>query len=192
MEEVVDDETGEVTEALNREVLLERDHELTEDDYGLIKEADADKVYVQTMEPEESERSVMMNTLRKDTRTIVLKQHSEKYTSRFAPEKCPIRKQHGRFWNDLFFSDKKYDLGEVGRYRLNKRLKQDVDMDIRYLIKEDIVAIVKEVIRLKNMKSQVDDIDHLSNRRVSYRLVNNLDNSFLSVLRGCRERLKNE
>ncbi|MEX1062025.1 MAG: DNA-directed RNA polymerase subunit beta, partial [Balneolaceae bacterium] len=66
----------------------------------------------------------------------------------------------------LFFSDKKYDLGEVGRYRLNKRLKLDVDLDVRYLTKEDIVAIVKEVIRLKELKSQVDDIDHLSNRRV--------------------------
>jgi DNA-directed RNA polymerase subunit beta len=66
----------------------------------------------------------------------------------------------------LFFSDKKYDLGEVGRYRLNKRLKLDVDLDIQYLTKEDVVAIIKEVIRLKEMKSQVDDIDHLSNRRV--------------------------
>src|SRR5699024_2503245 len=66
----------------------------------------------------------------------------------------------------LFFSDKRYDLGEVGRYRLNKRLKLDVDEEIRYLVKEDIVAIIKEVIRLKNMRSQVDDIDHLSNRRV--------------------------
>src|SRR5690625_3216454 len=66
----------------------------------------------------------------------------------------------------LFFSDKKYDLGEVGRYRLNKRLKLDVDLDTRYLTKEDIVAIVKEVIRLKELKSHVDDIDHLSNRRV--------------------------
>src|SRR5690625_6430677 len=57
----------------------------------------------------------------------------------------------------LFFSDKKYDLGEVGRYRLNKRLKLDVDLDTRYLTKEDIVAIVKEVIRLKELKSHVED-----------------------------------
>ncbi len=66
----------------------------------------------------------------------------------------------------MFFSYNRYDLGEVGRYRLNKRLKIDVDMETKYLVKEDIVAIIKEVIRLKNMKSQVDDIDHLSNRRV--------------------------
>ena len=65
----------------------------------------------------------------------------------------------------LFFSDKKYDLGEVGRYRLNKRLHQD-STDVQFLTKEDIVAIIKEVIRLKDLKSQVDDIDHLSNRRI--------------------------
>src|SRR6056297_236099 len=165
MEEVVDDETGEVTEAMNREVLLERDHELTEDDYGLIKEADLDKVHVQTMEAEESERSVMMNTLRKDNTHSTETALGEIY-KQIRTGEMPDPETARQVLERLFFSDKKYDLGEVGRYRLNKRLKQDVDMDIRYLVKEDIVAIVKEVIRLKNMKSQVDDIDHLSNRRV--------------------------
>ncbi|MGK7368865.1 MAG: DNA-directed RNA polymerase subunit beta [Candidatus Halalkalibacterium sp. M3_1C_030] len=165
MEEVVDDETGEVTEAKNREVLLERDHELTEDDYGLIKEADLDKVHVQTMEAEESERSVMMNTLRKDNTHSTETALGEIY-KQIRTGEMPDPETARQVLERLFFSDKKYDLGEVGRYRLNKRLKQDVDMDIRYLVKEDIVAIVKEVIRLKNMKSQVDDIDHLSNRRI--------------------------
>ncbi|SMO92065.1 DNA-directed RNA polymerase subunit beta [Fodinibius sediminis] len=165
MEEVVDDETGEVTEALTREVLLEIDHELTEDDYGLLKEADVDMVRIQDMEPEDSERDVFMNTLRKDPTHDEESALGEIY-KQIRTGEMPDPETARQVLERLFFSDKKYDLGEVGRYRLNKRLKLDVDMDVRYLVKEDIVAIIKEVIRLKNMKSQVDDIDHLSNRRV--------------------------
>lgn len=165
MEDVVDDETGEVSEALNRKVLLERDHELEEDDYGIIKEAGLEKVAVQTISPEDSERSVMMNTLRKDPTHDTNSALGEIY-QQIRTGEMPDPETARQVLERLFFSDKKYDLGEVGRYRLNKRLKQEVDMDIRYLVKEDIVAIIKEVIRLKNMKSQVDDIDHLSNRRV--------------------------
>jgi len=165
MEEVVDDETGEVTEALNREVLLEIDHELTEDDYGILEEAGLEKVRVQELEPEDSERDVFMNTLRKDPTHDEESALGEIY-KQIRTGEMPDPETARQVLERLFFSDKKYDLGEVGRYRLNKRLKQDIDMDIRYLVKEDIVAIIREVIRLKNMKSQVDDIDHLSNRRV--------------------------
>ncbi|MEX0995163.1 MAG: DNA-directed RNA polymerase subunit beta [Balneolaceae bacterium] len=164
-EEVVDDETGEVTEALNRKVVLERDHELTEDDYGQLKEADVKSVLVQKITSEESERSVMMNTLRKDPTHDDVSALGEVY-QQIRTGEMPDPETARSVLERLFFSDKKYDLGEVGRYRLNKRLKQEINMDIRYLTKEDIVAIIKEVIRLKNMKSQVDDIDHLSNRRV--------------------------
>ncbi|MEX0845779.1 MAG: DNA-directed RNA polymerase subunit beta [Balneolaceae bacterium] len=165
LEEVVDDETGEVTEALNRQIIFERDHELTEDDYGSLKEADVEKVLVQKISAEESERSVMMNTLRKDPtydESTALGEIYQQIRSGEMPDPETARSILER----LFFSDKKYDLGEVGRYRLNKRLKLDQENTLQYLTKEDIVAIVKEVIRLKNMKSQVDDIDHLSNRRV--------------------------
>ena len=165
MEEVVDEQTGEVTEALSREVLLEIDHELEEDDYGLLKEADVEKVRIQEMEPEDSERDVFMNTLRKDPTHDEESALGEIY-QQIRTGEMPDPETARQVLERLFFSDKKYDLGEVGRYRLNKRLKQDVDMDIRYLVKEDIVGIIQEVIRLKNMKSQVDDIDHLSNRRV--------------------------
>ncbi|MDZ7772297.1 MAG: DNA-directed RNA polymerase subunit beta [Balneolaceae bacterium] len=165
VEEVVDEETGEVTEALSRETLFERDHELTDDDYSALKEHDKMAFRVQTLAPEDSERDVMMNTLRKDPA------HSEETAlgeiyKQIRTGEMPDPETARQVLERLFFSDKKYDLGEVGRYRLNKRLKLDVDMDTRYLVKEDIVAIVREVIRLKNMKSQVDDIDHLSNRRV--------------------------
>ncbi|SMO97190.1 DNA-directed RNA polymerase subunit beta [Gracilimonas mengyeensis] len=165
MEEVVDDETGEVTEALNRKVIFERDHEITEDDYGMFQEADVKKVLVQKISAEESERSVIMNTLRKDPTYDENSALGEIYQQIRSGE-MPDPETARSILERLFFSDKKYDLGEVGRYRLNKRLHLDQDQDLQYLTKEDIVAIVKEVIRLKNMKSQVDDIDHLSNRRV--------------------------
>lgn len=164
-EEVVDDETGEVTEATERKVLLERDHELTEDDYGVLKEAEVEKVLIQKIEEEESERSVIMNTLRKDPSHDDVTALGEIY-QQIRTGEMPDPETARQVLERLFFSDKKYDLGEVGRYRLNKRLKLDVDPDIQYLTKEDVVAIIKEVIRLKEMKSQVDDIDHLSNRRV--------------------------
>ncbi|MFD2531828.1 DNA-directed RNA polymerase subunit beta [Gracilimonas halophila] len=165
MEEVVDDETGEVTEALNRQIIFERDHELTEDDYGALKDAEVEKVLVQKISAEESERSVMMNTLRKDPTYDESSALGEIYQQIRSGE-MPDPETARSILERLFFSDKKYDLGEVGRYRLNKRLKMDQENTLQYLTKEDIVAIVKEVIRLKNMKSQVDDIDHLSNRRV--------------------------
>jgi len=165
LKEVVDDETGEVTEAKERKIVLERDHELTEDDYGLLNEAGVDKVLIQKISSEDSERSVMMNTLRKDSTHDESSALGEIYQQIRAGD-MPDPETARSVLERLFFSDKKYDLGEVGRYRLNKRLKLDVDTDVLHLTPEDVVAIVKEVIRLKNMKSQVDDIDHLSNRRV--------------------------
>jgi len=165
LKEVVDDETGEVTEAKERNIVLERDHELSEDDYGLLQEAGLKKVLIQKISSEDSERSVVMNTLRKDSTYDESSALGEIYQQIRAGD-MPDPETARSVLERLFFSDKKYDLGEVGRYRLNKRLKLDVDTDILHLTPEDIVAIVKEVIRLKNLKSQVDDIDHLSNRRV--------------------------
>ncbi len=165
VEEVVDEETGEITEGVSREVLLERDHELTEDDYGLLKEAGVKSVLVQKISTEESERSVIMATLRKDSTHDEISALAEIY-QQIRTGEMPDPETARTVLERLFFSDKKYDLGEVGRYRLNKRLKLDIDLEIRYLTKEDIVYIIRELIRLKEMKSQVDDIDHLSNRRV--------------------------
>jgi len=164
-EEEVDDETGEVKEVSKRNILLERDHELTEEDYDILKENKIKEILILKVSPEESDRSVVMNTLRKDPAHNEESALGEVYRQIRAGE-MPDLEAARTVLDRLFFSDKKYDLGEVGRYRLNKRLKIDVDMDIRYLTKEDIVSIIKEVIRLKNMNSQVDDIDHLSNRRV--------------------------
>ena len=164
-EEVVDDETGEVTEATSRKILLERDHEIEEEDHEIFKEAGVKKTLIQKLGTEESDRSVVMNTLRKDSSHDDVSALSEIY-QQIRTGEMPDPETARQVLERLFFSDKKYDLGEVGRYRLNKRLKVDVDPEKQYLTNEDIVAIVKEVIRLKEMKSQVDDIDHLSNRRV--------------------------
>lgn len=163
--EVTDEETGEIETQKMRTILFERDHEFTEEDFAVLKEHSIKSVLLQKQSSEESERSVVMNTIRKDstfdTHTALAEVYRQVRTG-----DMPDPETARQLLEKLFFSDKKYDLGEVGRYRLNKRLKVDVDLLTHYLTKEDIVAIVKEVIRLKEMKSQVDDIDHLSNRRV--------------------------
>lgn len=165
IDEVVDEETGEVIEALNREVVLAREHELTDEDYEVIKELGLKNIYVLKISQEDADRSVIINTLRKDTTHNQETALAEVYRQIRTGEMPDI--ETGKAVIDrLFFSDKKYDLGEVGRYRLNKRLRIEESLDIRVLTISDIVSIIKELIRLKNMKSVVDDIDHLSNRRV--------------------------
>ncbi len=164
-EEVVDEETGELKEAVKRQIILPRDHELTEDDYGLLKDAKVKSVLVLKISPEDADRSVILNTLRKDSTYDDESALAEVYRQIRGGE-MPDPDTARAVLERLFFSDKKYDLGEVGRYRLNKRLRQDIDLETTVLTKQDVVNITKEVIRLKNLKSQVDDIDHLSNRRV--------------------------
>ncbi|AXJ00290.1 DNA-directed RNA polymerase subunit beta [Cyclonatronum proteinivorum] len=165
VQEIVDDETGEVTEAVTREVKLAREKELEDVDYEILKELDIKSVHVLKISQEDADRSVVINTLRKDTSTDQESALAEVYRQIRTGEMPDIETGKAVI-ERLFFSDKKYDLGEVGRYRLNKRLKIDESLDIRVLTINDIICIIKELIRLKNMKSVVDDIDHLSNRRV--------------------------
>jgi len=165
IEEVIDEETGEVVSAKKRTVLFEREHELTEDDFGLLDEAGIKSVLVLKISNEDADRSVILNTMKKDVSFNEETALGEVYRQLRSGE-MPDMETARQVLERLFFSDKKYDLGEVGRYRLNKRLRQEVDMDLTVLSKDDIVNITREVIRLKNLKSQVDDIDHLSNRRV--------------------------
>lgn len=165
IEEVVDEETGEVKEAKRRAVLLSRDHELTEVDFDILKEAGIDKVLTLKISSEDADRSVILNTLRKDSTYNEETALAEVYRQIRTGE-MPDTETARQVLERLFFSDKKYDLGEVGRYRLNKRLHLDEPLETTVLTINDIVAIIKELIRLKNLKSQVDDIDHLSNRRV--------------------------
>lgn len=164
VEEVVDEETGEVTEAKKRKIILERDHELTEENYETMKQQGLSKVLVLKISNEDAQRSVILNTLRKDTTHNEETALAEVYRQIRSGE-MPDVETARTVLDRLFFSDKKYDLGEVGRYRLNKRLHLDESLETQVLTTNDIVAIIKELIRLKNMRSQVDDIDHLSNRR---------------------------
>ncbi|MEX0680195.1 MAG: DNA-directed RNA polymerase subunit beta [Balneolales bacterium] len=164
-EEVVDDETGEVTEAKRRNVLLPRDHELSEEDFDTLKKAGVTTIHVLKSGDEKVEESVIINTLRKDTTYDEESALSEVYRQIRSGE-MPDMETARAVLDRLFFSDKRYDLGDVGRYRLNKRLHLDEPLDLQVLTKNDIIAIIKELIRLKDLKSQVDDIDHLSNRRV--------------------------
>ena len=163
--EVVDEETGEVSERKQRVIIIPRDHEVTEDDYGVIKEAGYEKIHILKISNEDADRSVILNTLRKDTTFNEETALAEVYRQIRTGE-MPDMETARQVLERLFFSDKKYDLGEVGRYRLNKRLHLDESLETTVLTVNDIVAIIKELIRLKNLKSQVDDIDHLSNRRV--------------------------
>ncbi len=164
-EEVVDDETGEVTEAKKRNILFPRDHELTDDDFSALKTAGITQIHVLKSGEEDVEESVILNTLRKDTSYDEESALSEVYRQIRSGE-MPDMETARTVLERLFFSDKRYDLGEVGRYRLNKRLHLDESLELQVLTRNDIIAIIRELIRLKEMKSQVDDIDHLSNRRV--------------------------
>lgn len=165
IEEVVDEETGEVKEAKNRQIILDRDHELVEGDFDTLKDAGVTLIHVLKISSEDADRSVVLNTLRKDTTYNEETALGEVYRQIRTGE-MPDMETARSVLDRLFFSDKKYDLGEVGRYRLNKRLHLEESLETQVLTHNDIVAIIKELIRLKNMKSQVDDIDHLSNRRV--------------------------
>lgn len=168
--EVVDEDTGEVVEERSeREVLLPAEHELTEDDYGTLKEAGVEVLLLRQTEEDkqddEIDRATLLNTLKKDAthnEEEALAQVYQLLRGTDPPDTDSARKLLER----LFFSEKRYDLGRVGRYRLNQRLQLGDESEALTLTKEDIVAIVKEIILLLNGKSTVDDIDHLGNRRV--------------------------
>lgn len=165
VEEITDEDTGEVKEAVKRIPLFERDHELTEDNFDELKNAGITSIHILKISSEDADRSVILNTLRKDTTYNQETALAEVYRQIRTGE-MPDLETARAVLDRLFFSDKRYDLGEVGRYRLNKRLHLEESLETTVLTHNDIVAILKELIRLKNMKSQVDDIDHLSNRRV--------------------------
>ena len=169
--EVVDEDTGEVIEdRVEREVILPAQHELEEADYDKLKEAGVTLIHVvREVDEEKADDAVdyttLLNTLKRDPT------HSEKEALEYlylqlrgteAPDEETARGVLER----LFFSEKRYDLGEVGRYRINSRLRINEDQDKLTLTREDMVAIINELILLQNGKSTLDDIDHLGNRRV--------------------------
>ncbi len=164
-EDFVDEDTGEVVSSERTEVVLERETEITEDNYDEILDSGAQTVLVHKDAEAANKYSIIFNTLAKDPSNS--ENEAVTYIYRQLRNADPVDDASAReVFNNLFFSDKRYDLGEVGRYRINKKLGLDIDSDVRVLTKDDIIAIIKYLINLINSQATVDDIDHLSNRRV--------------------------
>ncbi len=164
-EEFVDEETGEVISIDRNEVLLERDSILDEEAIKIILESDTKHIILHKNDSNISDYSIIYNTFNKDD-TNSEKEAVEHIYRQLRNSEPPDEQTARDTINNLFFSNKRYNLGEVGRYRINKKLKLDVPPDTSVLTKGDIIHIVKHLISLINSKTSIDDIDHLSNRRV--------------------------
>lgn len=166
VEDFVDEDTGEVVSIDRNEVILERETVLEEEHIEMILDAGM-KTIILTKEDSSNnaDYSIIYNTLQKDTSNS--EKEAVEYIYRQLRNAEPPDEETARGIIDrLFFSDKRYDLGDVGRYRINRKLELDTPDEIKVLTKQDIIAIVKYLINLINSKAEVDDIDHLSNRRV--------------------------
>ena len=164
-EDFVDEDTGEVVSIDRNEVILERDSVISENDVDLILDTQAKSVIIHREDANVSEFNIIYNTLQKDSSNSekeAVEQIYRQLRNTEAPDEATARE----IIQGLFFSDKRYDLGEVGRYRVNTKLSLDTPLETSVLTKEDIISIVKYLIGLINSKAVVDDIDHLSNRRV--------------------------
>ena len=164
MEDFVDEDTGEVVSIERNEVLLERDTVIDEDNFSLILESGNKSIFAHK-DSHAADYSIIFNTLNKDTSNSEIEALNHIYKQLRGSEPPDEETARGII-EKLFFSDKRYDLGEVGRYKINKKLELDIDMDTKVLTKTDIIAIVKYLVNLSNQKAEIDDIDHLSNRRV--------------------------
>lgn len=164
VEDFVDDDTGEVISLERNEIMLERDTVLDEDNIELILELDVKSIFVQREEVS-GDYAIIYNTLNKDSSNSEIEAVQHIYRQLRGAD-APDDETARGIIDKLFFSDKRYDLGEVGRYKINRKLGLDFPLTKKVLTKEDIIAIVKYLVLLTNGKSEVDDIDHLSNRRV--------------------------
>ena len=191
VEDFVDSDTGEVVSIERNEILFERETIIEEENIAEILDSGAETILVHNEEAGQSDYSIIFNTLNKDT------SNSEKeavlYIYRQLRNADPADDASAReVINNLFFSEKRYDLGEVGRYRINKKLGLTTEMDVSVLTKEDIIEIIKYLIELVNSKAAVDDIDHLSNRRVrtvGEQLANQFAIGLARMARTIRERM---
>lgn len=164
-EDFVDEDTGEVVSIDRNEVLIERDSVISEEDINTILESGVKTIILHKQDINVTDYAIIYNTLQKDNSNSE-KEAVEQIYRQLRNTEAPDEQTARDIIQNLFFSDKRYDLGEVGRYRINKKLGLNIGMDVRVLSKEDIIAIVKYLIGLINSKAVVDDIDHLSNRRI--------------------------
>jgi DNA-directed RNA polymerase subunit beta len=190
-EDFVDEDTGEVVTVPRNEVILERETEITEDNIDAIFDSGVQSVLVHKDEEAASRYEIIFNTLAKDPSNNEIE--AVRYIYRQLRNADPADDASAReVFQNLFFSDKRYDLGDVGRYRINKKLGLDIDPDVRVLTKEDIIEIIKYLIKLINSNASVDDIDHLSNRRVrtvGEQLANQFSIGLARMSRTIRERM---
>ncbi|MEQ8535413.1 MAG: DNA-directed RNA polymerase subunit beta, partial [Imperialibacter sp.] len=164
-EDFVDEDTGEVVSIDRNEIVLERDSIIGEEDLDTILESGTKSIILHREDVNVTDYAIIYNTLQKDNSNSE-KEAVEQIYRQLRNTEAPDEQTARDIIQSLFFSDKRYDLGEVGRYRINKKLGLDISFDVRVLTTEDIVRIVKYLIGLINSKAVVDDIDHLSNRRV--------------------------
>ena len=165
MEDFVDEDTGEVTSIERNEVIIERETILEQEHIDEILESGIASILLHKETDNTIDYSIIYNTLQKDPSNSEI--DAIRHIYRLLRSAEPADDSSARdVINNLFFSEKRYDLGDVGRYRINKKLNLEIEDDIRVLTKEDIIEIIKYLIELINSKTVVDDIDHLSNRRV--------------------------
>jgi DNA-directed RNA polymerase subunit beta len=165
IEDFVDEDTGEVVSIERNEVLLDRETVLSEEHIELILDSGSKAVILHKEESSNIDFTIIYNTLQKDTSNSEKEAIEHIYRQLRNAEPPDYETAKGVF-EKLFFSDTRYDLGEVGRFRMNKKLKTDQTEESRVLTKNDIISIIQYLIELINSKADVDDIDHLSNRRV--------------------------
>ena len=191
IEDFVDPDTGEVESIERNEVIVDRGVELSADNVQEIVDSGVKTILVEKDNVSSIDFSIIFKTLEKDncnSEREAIQYIYRQLRNAEAPDDASARE----VIQNLFFSEKRYDLGEVGRYRINKKLGLDTSMDVRVLTREDIVEIIKYLIQLINAKSDVDDIDHLSNRRVrtvGEQLYNQFGVGLARMSRTIRERM---
>jgi len=191
IEDFVDEDTGEVVSIERNDVIIDRETVLEEKHIDEILESGVTNILLHKEDVNTSDYSIIFNTLQKDPT------NSEKEAVQFIYRQLrnaepPDDASAREVIQNLFFSDKRYDLGEVGRYRINKKLNLDTSMDVKVLTRDDIINIIKYLIELINSKTDVDDIDHLSNRRVrtvGEQLYNQFGVGLARMSRTIRERM---
>lgn len=191
IEDFVDEDTGEVVSIERNEIILERDTTIEEQHIELILDANVKSIIMHKEDSNAAEYAIIYNTLQKDPSNSG-KEALEHIYRQLRNADPPDEETARGIIDRLFFSDKRYDLGEVGRYRLNKKLGLEIDDEHRTLTNEDIISIIKYLIQLSNAKADIDDIDHLSNRRVrtvGEQLYNQFGVGLARMARTIRERM---
>ncbi len=191
IEDFVDEDTGEVSSIERNQIVVERETELTPEVIDIIMESGSKSVLLHKDQERENDFSIIFNTLQKDPAKT--EKEAVLYIYRQLRNAEPADDATAReMIQNLFFSQKRYDLGEVGRYRINRKLNMSIPDDTRVLTKEDIIEIIKYLVMLINSNAEVDDIDHLSNRRVrtvGEQLFNQFGIGLARMARTVRERM---